>query len=429
MISSLQETCPTSLVEPLDRVLEVLRSSELYSPNFTQQVRDDKMTSELVGGLMKMDDDLWNHKKVSSAKRLSCSSETSYLTRSHSHMSGLASSKSSAEVQTLLDAEERWDFDIIQLERLTEKRPLVHLAMRTFQRYEVLQFLQVDEGLMYAWLQLIESNYHACNPYHNSTHAADVMHATSYFLACDKIKNMFDQSDEVACLIAAVVHDLDHPGKTNTYFVNSSAELAILYNDLAVLENHHVSLAYSLTLKNDSINIFRNLNRDDYRSLRQQIVDMVLATEMTKHFEHLARFVSVVNKPPPPDEAPNPTDNRTLVKRMLIKCADVSNPARPLKLCIEWATRIASEYCQQTDDEKAQGLPLVMPMFDRRTCNVPESQTRFVDIFIRDMFEAWSKFCNLPEMTKYIKENYQYWKEKEAVVAEQLQQTQNSDRL
>ena len=34
--------------------------------------------------------------------------------------------------------------------------------------------------------------------------------------------------------------------------------------------------------------------RDDYRVLRQQIVDMVLATEMTKHFEHLNRFVSVV---------------------------------------------------------------------------------------------------------------------------------------
>lgn len=67
-------------------------------------------------------------------------------------------------------------------------RPLVHLAMRTFQRYEVLQYLLVDEGLMYAWLQMIESNYHASNPYHNSTHAADVMHATSYFLACDKIK-------------------------------------------------------------------------------------------------------------------------------------------------------------------------------------------------------------------------------------------------
>jgi|SRR6218665_271512 len=40
-------------------------------------------------------------------------------------------------------------------------------------------------------------------------------------------------------------------------------------------------------------------------------------------------------------------ENQTLVKRMMIKCADVSNPARPLQLCIEWARRIAEEYCQQ----------------------------------------------------------------------------------
>jgi high affinity cAMP-specific and IBMX-insensitive 3',5'-cyclic phosphodiesterase 8 len=40
-------------------------------------------------------------------------------------------------------------------------------------------------------------------------------------------------------------------------------------------------------------------------------------------------------------------ENKTLIKRMLIKCADVSNPARPLELCKEWATRIANEYCQQ----------------------------------------------------------------------------------
>lgn len=48
------------------------------------------------------------------------------------------------------------------------------------------------------------------------------------------------------------------------------------------------------------IGIFRCClrTRDSYRSLRQQIVDMVLATEMTKHFEHLNRFVSVISQPP-----------------------------------------------------------------------------------------------------------------------------------
>ena len=36
-----------------------------------------------------------------------------------------------------------------------------------------------------------------------------------------------------------------------------------------------------------------------------------------------------------------------VIKRMLIKCADVSNPARPLSLCTVWAERIAEEYFAQ----------------------------------------------------------------------------------
>jgi len=41
----------------------------------------------------------------------------------------------------------------------------------------------------------------------------------------------------------------------------------------------------------------RCVYRDDYKSIRQQMVDMVLATEMTRHFEHVNRFVSVINQP------------------------------------------------------------------------------------------------------------------------------------
>ena len=37
-------------------------------------------------------------------------------------------------------------------------------------------------------------------------------------------------------------------------------------------------------------------HRDDYRSLRQSIVDMVLATEMKQHFEHLSKFINSINK-------------------------------------------------------------------------------------------------------------------------------------
>jgi high affinity cAMP-specific and IBMX-insensitive 3',5'-cyclic phosphodiesterase 8 len=41
------------------------------------------------------------------------------------------------------------------------------------------------------------------------------------------------------------------------------------------------------------------------------------------------------------------SDQRGIVRRMLIKCADVSNPARPRDLCQEWGVRIAEEYFSQ----------------------------------------------------------------------------------
>lgn len=35
------------------------------------------------------------------------------------------------------------------------------------------------------------------------------------------------------------------------------------------------------------------MDRDAYKLLRQNVIDMILATEMTKHFEHLAKFMNV----------------------------------------------------------------------------------------------------------------------------------------
>ena len=44
------------------------------------------------------------------------------------------------------------------------------------------------------------------------------------------------------------------------------------------------------------VNIFKNLDRDSYKLIRQGVIDLVLATDMSKHFVHLNKFVSVFNK-------------------------------------------------------------------------------------------------------------------------------------
>ena len=51
-----------------------------------------------------------------------------------------------------------------------------------------MEFLRVSEQTVSGWLATIEANYRPTNSYHNSTHAADVLHASAYFLQKDKLK-------------------------------------------------------------------------------------------------------------------------------------------------------------------------------------------------------------------------------------------------
>lgn len=67
-------------------------------------------------------------------------------------------------------------------------RPLQFLCMKVFEQFGVAEFLRIDQGTLYQWTRVMESHYHASNPYHNSTHAGDVMHAAAYFLNLDMLK-------------------------------------------------------------------------------------------------------------------------------------------------------------------------------------------------------------------------------------------------
>ena len=58
-------------------------------------------------------------------------------------------------------------------------------------RFDVCGFLNISENVLSNWLSLIEINYHGSNPYHNSTHAADVLNSTAYFLEREKLKVSF----------------------------------------------------------------------------------------------------------------------------------------------------------------------------------------------------------------------------------------------
>ncbi|XP_031328347.1 high affinity cAMP-specific and IBMX-insensitive 3',5'-cyclic phosphodiesterase 8 isoform X3 [Photinus pyralis] len=413
LLSQAQEQTNPNVVSIIDKVIEILNNTELYSPHLKDDLRlkcDEPVTSDLITAL------LMQQPQIQLAPSSRRSSNDSTAVRNVSR--GISKVRVPAQIKDLLDTSLTWEFDIFRLEELTNKKPLIHLGMNLFLHFDVPATLNCDEKTLQNWLTVIEMNYHVDNFYHNSTHAADVMQATAGFLEKDRLKAIMDPLDEASSLIAACSHDVDHPGKSSAFLSNCDNPLAILYNDVTVLENHHAALTFKLTLGDDRINIFKHLDRETYKVARHNVIDMILATEMTKHFEHLAKFVNVFCQKTSRVDGESSDyipitlpDNITLVKRMMIKCADVSNPTRPLRLCVEWARRIAEEYFAQTDEEKSKGLPVVMPMFDRITCSIPKSQIGFVDYIVHDMFEAWDAFIDMPELVTYMRQNYIRWKE------------------
>ncbi|XP_017775218.1 PREDICTED: high affinity cAMP-specific and IBMX-insensitive 3',5'-cyclic phosphodiesterase 8A isoform X2 [Nicrophorus vespilloides] len=411
MQNSNSQTCSL-----LEKAVEMLKCTELYSPSVKEDAlskSEEPVATDLIGALL-TNSNVPIH-NVNSRR----SSNDSSIFRVSKGVIKMKNQPSSNHIDRLLENFLDWNFDIFRLEDLTEKRSLLFLGLKIFTHFDVASTLQIDETTLSNWLLKIEANYHKNNFYHNSTHAADVMQAVAGFLEKDRMKDIMDPMDEATALIAAAAHDVDHPGKSSAFLSNSSDPLAILYNDVTVLESHHSALTFKLTLGDPKCNIFKNLDRDSYKIARYNVIDMILATEMTKHFEHLAKFVNVFCSKTGPDDPDGGSDavqilqaeNITLVKRIMIKCADVSNPTRPMAICLEWSRRIAEEYFQQTDDEKMMGLPVVMPMFDRTTCSIPKSQVGFIDFIINDMIDAWNAFINMPELITNMRHNYLKWKE------------------
>ncbi|XP_049270243.1 high affinity cAMP-specific and IBMX-insensitive 3',5'-cyclic phosphodiesterase 8B [Rhipicephalus sanguineus] len=428
LVKAKESTTAPAVVQQLDRVIDILCSSGLYNPQLgaIQTKTEEQAAPDLATAVT----NVGSPQRPMGVRRFSYEVTQRRVSSASTTSSSTVPCLSSAppKIAELLENDVKWEFDIIELETLTARRPLIWLGMSVFSKMNVHTSLETDDATIRNWLQLVESHY-LDNPYHNSTHAGDVMQATAYFLLklrkkASHLADIFDPLDEAICLISAVVHDIDHPGRSSQFLINSDNELAILYNDRSVLESHHAAIAFKLTLSDEKVNIFLKLDRDTYRTVRASVIDMVLATEMTKHFEHLSKFINVFQKPlqgesaldvqeEEEDNTLRSSENIILIKRMLIKCSDVSNPARPIHLCIQWAQRIAEEYCAQTDEEKRRGLPVVMPAFDRLTCKIASSQVGFVNYFVREMFRAWSDFGEIPELMDYIEKNYVYWSEKD----------------
>ena len=98
--------------------------------------------------------------------------------------------------------------------------------------------------------------------------------AKRFFLSL--FQSVFTPLEVMAAIFSAAIHDVDHPGLTNQYLINTSSELALMYNDESVLENHHLAVAFKI-LQYPECDIFINLTKKQRQMVRKMVIDMVSA--------------------------------------------------------------------------------------------------------------------------------------------------------
>jgi hypothetical protein len=78
------------------------------------------------------------------------------------------------------------------------------------------------------------------------------------------------------------------------FLINNNDDLAILYNDMSILENHHISLTFKL-LKEKDCEIFENIGNSDMKEIRKKMISMILCTDLSVHFKELGNLQTKVH--------------------------------------------------------------------------------------------------------------------------------------
>ncbi|CDW53862.1 calcium:calmodulin dependent 3',5' cyclic [Trichuris trichiura] len=276
-----------------------------------------------------------------------------------------------------------WDFDIFQLNEISDNNALKCVAMALFGKYNFLNKYKIPLVKFEAFLSKLQQGY--CkhnNPYHNMVHAADVTQTAHWLLAQSGLVECLTDLELFAYIFSAMVHDYEHTGHTNSYHVQSSSDYALLYNDRSVLENHHASAIFRLMHDYSQYNILEKLSKQEYREFRNLVVEIVLCTDMSTHFAQVKEVKQMITSE---DEI-----DKTKALSFLIHCSDISHPAKKWPFHFRWTNQLMEEFFRQGDLEMTMGIP-VSPLCDRLTVNIADSQVAFIDFIVEPMMIVCSE--------------------------------------
>lgn len=297
------------------------------------------------------------------------------------------------------------DFDTI----IKPKDELRECLLHVF--WDHIKAFDIDAIKIQRFFIAICENYQD-NPFHNFFHAFSVCHMI--FTISEK-NNKFDRfllpMENFALFLSGLGHDLNHPGVTNVFMINSRHPLAVRYNDISVLENHHAATLIKF-LELPGCDILSSMTHEDQTHMRKIIIPTVLATDMAKHNFVMEHFISCIRG----FDKEN-SEHRQSFLDIVLHASDVGNPVLKFELATVWSLRIIQEFNEQVWKEEQKCIPISEFMRIGSDINkIKRNQIGFIDMFIHPLWMLLGNHVEgLQEYLESIEENRSSWEKIESL--------------
>lgn len=257
---------------------------------------------------------------------------------------------------------------------------------------EMLEFLPFDENMarhpvktdsvvlpsevmsqLENFVATIASLYNDTNDFHNFEHAMHVTQSTAKFLSrifhpvnsskgyqpgVSPAFQLHQQSCGItsdpliqfACVLSALIHDIEHTGVANATLVKENHPLARQYEGRSVAEQHSLDVAWQV-LMNPAFKDLRSFiytNEEELQRFRSTLVTLVVATDIADRdlgASRKARWEAAFSGNNSGEEGPQVAANRkaTVVLEHLIQASDVSHTMQHWQVFSMWNKKLFFE--------------------------------------------------------------------------------------
>ena len=249
------------------------------------------------------------------------------------------------------------------------------------------------------------------NPYHCWAHGFMVMRTTCIVVRdCPYIELSTYELGSIC--IAAMCHDLAHPGKNNAFESKINSPLAIRYNDKSIYENMHAATTFEI-LSDPAADVFLTLTTEKRAQMRKMMIQSILMTDMASHFELAKKLEAKVADDQVAFSKDVPEDKQLLLDLIVHSC-DIGGMTLPVPIALKWSQAVLVEFQEVHEAEKAANVdltPFIIGLDE--PLRAANCQFGFANFIVKPLWSNVVKICSEEKKNEILfnlNGNVQYWK-------------------